>query len=165
RINQDGSVRESVFAPVAAGPDMKAAFPEVEYETRIIKTVGMFRYADRWTKSEEVAYANEDFFPVFSISLLRGNTEKALSQINTVVLSASFAKKIFGDEAPIGKQLNYKGRLFCEVVGVFPDFPKSSHLKFDALLSFKNYEAVMRKDVALEPWRWDIPVTYLRISN
>src|SRR5690606_24864899 len=80
RINQDGSVRESVFAPVAAGPDMKAAFPEVEYETRIIKTVGMFRYADRWTKSEEVAYANEDFFPVFSISLLRGNTEKALSQ-------------------------------------------------------------------------------------
>lgn len=165
RINQDGSVRESVFAPVAAGPDMKAAFPEVEYETRIIKTVGMFRYADRWTKSEEVAYANEDFFPVFSISLLRRNTEKALSQINTVVLSASFAKKIFGDEDPIGKQLNYKGRLFCEVVGVFPDFPKSSHLKFEALLSFKNYEAVMRKDVALEPWRWDIPVTYLRISN
>src|SRR5690606_1330900 len=103
--------------------------------------------------------------PVFSISLLRGNTEKALSQINTVVLSASFAKKIFGDEDAIGKQLNYKGRLFCEVVGVFPDFPKSSHLKFEALLSFKNYEAVMRKDVVLEPWRWDIPVTYLRISN
>lgn len=165
RVNQDGSSRESVYAPFATGPDMKASFPEVEHETRIIKTVGMFRYADRWTKSEEVAYANEDFFHVFSIPLISGNRDKALSQINTIVLSSSFAKKIFGDEDPIGRQLNYKGRLYYEVVGIIPDFPRNSHLKFDALLSFKNYEAVMRKDVALEPWRWDIPVTYIRMSR
>lgn len=165
RINQDGSSRESVYAPFAAGPDLKASFTEVEYETRIIKTVGMFRYADRWTKSEEVAYVNQDFFRVFAISLLKGKTDDALSQINTMVLSSSFAKKVFGDEDPIGKQLNYKGRLYYEVVDVLPDFPKNSHLKFDALLSFKNYEAVMRKDIAPEPWRWDIPVTYLRLSN
>jgi putative ABC transport system permease protein len=165
RVNQDGSSRESVYAPYAAGPEMKAAFPEVEYETRILKTVGMFRYADRWTKSEEVAYANEEFFRVFSIPLISGNRDDALSQINTLVLSSSFARKIFGDEDPIGRQVNYKGRLFYEVVGVFPDFPKNSHLKFDALLSFKNYEAVMRKDIALEPWRWELPVTYLRLSR
>lgn len=165
RINQDGSSRQSVYAPFAAGPDMKASFPEVEHETRIIKTVGMFRYADRWTKSEEVAYVNEDFFHVFSISLLSGNTDNALSQINTMVLSASFAKKVFGDEDPIGKQIDYKGRTYYEVVGVFPDFPKNSHVKLDALLSFKNYEAIMRKDIAEEPWRWDIPVTYLRVAN
>ncbi len=165
RVNQDGSSRESVYAPFAAGPDMKASFQEIEHETRIIKTIGMFRYADRWTKSEEVAYVNEDFFQVFTVSMLKGNTDKALSQINTMVLSASFAKKVFGDEEPIGKQINYKGRLYYEVVGVFPDFPKNSHLKFDALLSFKNYKAIMRKDIAQEPWRWDIPVTYLRIHK
>ncbi|MBX2969045.1 MAG: ABC transporter permease [Cyclobacteriaceae bacterium] len=165
RINQDGSSRESVYAPVAAGPDMKASFAEVEHETRIIKTVGMFRYADRWTKSEDVAYVNEDFFHVFSVSLQRGNADNALSQINTMVLSASFAKKVFGDEDPIGKRIDYKGRTYYEVVGVFPDFPKNSHVKLDALLSFKNYEAIMRKDIAQEPWRWDIPVTYLKISE
>lgn len=165
RVNQDGSSRESVYAPFAAGPDLKTSFSEVEHETRIIKTVGMFRYADRWTKSEEVAYVNEDFFRVFAISFLKGKADEALSQINTMVLSESFAKKIFGDEDPTGKQVNYKGRLYYAVVGVFPDFPKNSHVKFDALLSFKNYEAIMRKDIAREPWRWDIPVTYLRLSD
>ncbi len=164
RANQDGSRREAVTSPFAAGPDIKSAFPEVEEQVRVVKTIGMIYYEDRWSKTEDVAYADAGFFQVFSMPLVHGNTNRALAEINSIVLSASFAKQIFGSENPIGKQVGYKGRLTYEVTGVFPDFPENSHLKFDALLSFKNYELV-RTDIADEPWQWEAPITYLRLRT
>jgi len=163
-VSQNGSSRESVQSPLGAGPDIKAAFPEVENYTRVIKAVALIRYLDSWTKSEDVAYVDEEFLKVFSLPLLQGNPDHALTQINTMVISATFAKRIFGDENPVGKHVNYKGRLVYEVVGIFPDFPTASHLKFDALLSFRNYEAAQPNNMA-EPWRWYNPVTYLRLRS
>lgn len=161
-VSENGSGRESVLSPFGAGPDIKAAFPEVEDYARVVKTVALIQYQDRWTKSENVAYVDEGFFRVFSLPLLKGNIDHTLTQINTMVVSASFAKKIFGDENPVGKHINYKGRLIYEITGLFPDFPKNSHLQFDALLSFRNYEAVQPGSMQ-EPWQWYNPVTYLRL--
>ncbi len=162
-VNENGAERESVLSPFGAGPDIKDAFPEVEAYTRIIKTVALIQYRNSWIKSEDAAYVDEGFFKVFSLPLLEGNVNLALTQINTMVISASFAKKIFGDENPVGKQINYKGRLLYEVTGVFPDFPNNSHMKFDALLSMQNYVAV-QPFMLSEPWSWYNPVTYLRLG-
>lgn len=162
RITQDGSKRLSVTSPMTAGPEIKAAFQEVENQTRIHKTIAMIQYRGNWTKSEDAAYVDDAFFQVFSIPLLQSNTNRVLADINTIALSSSFAKLIFGNENPIGKQVGYKGRVTYEVVAVYPDFPKTSHLKFDALLPFKNYELV-RTDIMDEPWKWEMPVTYLRL--
>jgi putative ABC transport system permease protein len=164
RINQDGSVRESVFAPFAAGPDIAAAFPEVETQVRMVKAVSLIRYNDRWTKTEKAVYASEDFFKIFSTPLLKGNDSLVIANINTMAMSESFACRVFGEEDPIGKIVNYKGRLMYEVTGVFKDFQENSHMHFDLVLSFKNYEAFTRKDVFEEPWRWDIPLTYLKLK-
>lgn len=161
-ISENGSGRESVLSPFGAGPDIKAAFPEVEDYTRVVKTVALIQHHERWTKSENVAYVDEGFFRVLSLPLLKGDIDHALTQINTMVISTSFAKKIFRDENPVGKHINYKGRLIYEVTGIFPDFPTNSHLQFDALLSFRNYEAVQQNSVQ-EPWKWYNPVTYLRL--
>lgn len=162
QVSQNGSRREAVLSPLGAGPDVAAAFPEVVDYTRVVKTVGLFRYLDRWTKSEDVAYVDPGFFKVFSLPLLQGNVNQVLTQGNTMVISVSLAKKIFGEESPLGKQINYKGRLVYEVVGTFSDFPDNSHLHLDALLSFRDYETV-RQDIVQQPWQWYTPVTYIRL--
>lgn len=163
RVNQDGSVRESVFAPFAAGPDIVAAFPEVESEVRMVKAVSMIRYNERWTKTEKAVYASKDFFKIFSIPLIKGNDSLVIANINTMTMSESFARKVFGEEDPIGKIVDYKGRLMYTVTGVYKDLPENSHMHFDIVLSYKNYEAFTYKDAFEEPWRWDIPITYLKL--
>ncbi len=165
RVNQDGSVLESVYAPFAAGPDIISTFPEVEQQVRMVKATSLIRYNDRWTKTEKAVYATPDFFRLFSIPLIKGNDSMAITSINTLAMSESFAKKVFGEEDPIGKLIDYKGRLMYEVTAVFKDLPGNSHMHFDIILSFKNFEAITRKDVLEEPWRWDIPVTYLKLRS
>ncbi len=164
RVNQDGSVRESVFAPFAAGPDIVAAFPEVESQVRMVRAVSMIRFNEHWTKTEKAVYASEDFFKIFSIPLSKGNDSLVIANINTMAISESFARKVFGEEDPIGKIVDYKGRLMYTVTGVYKDFPENSHMHFDIVLSYKNYEAFTYKDAFEEPWRWDIPITYLKLK-
>lgn len=164
RINQDGSIRESVFAPFGAARDLATAFPEVEQQVQMLSTVSLLRYNDRWTKTEKAVYAGEDFFRLFSIPLIKGNDSLVISEMNTMAMSESFARKVFGEEDPLGKLVNYKGRLTCQVTGIYKDFPENSHMHFDLVLPFKNYEAVMRKSIFQEPWRWDIPITYLKLK-
>ena len=51
--------------------------------------------------------ADSLFFRTMGIGVLSGNPERDLVQPDVIFLSERFAKKIFGDESPIGKQLSY----------------------------------------------------------
>ena len=52
------------------GPDMKANFPEVEKFVRLSGTNATLSTADVYFKEENVYFASEDFFRIFSIELL-----------------------------------------------------------------------------------------------
>ena len=77
-------------------------------------------------------------FDVFSFPLLKGNPKTALVDPYQVVLSVSSARKIFGDEDPLGKMIRLNGKENLIVSGVVADFPANSHLQFDALISFST---------------------------
>ena len=153
--------REMVDVCMAAGPEIAKAFPDVERYVRMVKAVSLIRYKEEWHKTEKACYASEDFFRIFSFPLLQGNDSLALRRPHTAVVSRSFARKVFGDEDPVGKTVNYKGRFDYEITGVFADMPANSHMDFDLILSFESYKIIVNKMVLDEPWRWDGFVTYL----
>lgn len=51
--------------------------------------------------------ADSLFFRTMGIDVLNGNPEKDLVQKDIIFLSERFARKVFGEENPIGKTLNY----------------------------------------------------------
>ena len=56
-----------------------------------------------------------------------------------MVLTQSIAEKIFGNENPVGKQLNfirYENPIPFEITGVMKDLPERSHLQFSTLTSY-----------------------------
>ncbi|MGC3946099.1 MAG: ABC transporter permease [Chryseolinea sp.] len=76
------------------------------------------------------------FFDVFDFPLIRGD-KSGLKNLRGVYLSESMAKKYFGDEDPLGKQLAVdSSNYLVEVVGVFRDVPENSHFHFDLLGSY-----------------------------
>lgn len=66
------------------------------------------------------------FWRMFSFSLEEGRAFQARKE---VVLSRSFARKVFGQESPLGKDLNLNGDPGWIVVGVMADFPYDTHFK------------------------------------
>lgn len=67
------------------------------------------------------------FTDVFHFDMLEG-TDKALSLPNHVLIPASLAKKIFGDDSAVGKQLEEESKSVI-IGGVYKDFPKNSSIE------------------------------------
>ena len=53
-----------------------------------------------------------------------------------MVLTEPLARRLFGDNDPIGQVIRYEERFDCEVTGIVGQPPASSLLQFSALLSF-----------------------------
>jgi putative ABC transport system permease protein len=81
-------------------------------------------------------YAGKDFFNVFTYPFIAGNANQALTNKNSIVISASMAKKLFGTTDVVGKQLNWMHSSISTdshamISGVFQDVPLSSSDRFD----------------------------------
>ncbi|AYB34597.1 ABC transporter permease [Chryseolinea soli] len=145
------------------GPELKNNFPEVEYYVRMCEDKQTFGHDDVAFKEEHIYYASEDFFKVFSFPLVKGVDSTVLREPHTMAVSKTFAKKYFGDEDPIGKMLRKNGVEEWVVTGVFEDVPGTSHMRFDALLSFSTYLTYFKNPDALNSFHWDGFMTYVQL--
>ena len=84
---------------------------------------------------------SEDFFKVFTLNL-KGNVETALKDPNSIVLSQSTAKALFGDADPINQLVKIDNDREVKVTGIMDDVrDRPTELLFDFILPFSYYEA------------------------
>lgn len=97
----------------------------------------LFEHKDVGVKTRSIISAEADFFEYVDVDFLRGDKSTALDEPNNVVISASFAKTLFGDENPIGETFQVSGNMTFDLVitGVYKDI-KNSHMDFDVILNF-----------------------------
>jgi len=100
---------------------------------------GVFKYGDK-VFTELFAYADEDFFKMFSFRLLKGNADKLFKNRSDMVITPAVAKKYFGDEDPIGKivTLDSEGERTYSVVGVIEAPPSNSSFDFQIIVPQEN---------------------------
>ena len=107
----------------------------------------VFQYGDKEIEEEDIAVVDANVFKAFSYNLISGNPEEALKGPNKIVLSESFAKRIFGEENPMGKTLESKlvhivtsveADYAFTVTGVYKDTPQNTHLLTNALISVES---------------------------
>lgn len=130
----------------ALGPALVTEIPEVQNAVRISYAGRQnIRLEERSAADQEIAYADSSFFEVFTMPLTSGNLSDALKRPNSVLLTTTLARKLFGDDDPIGKSVHFEAprnmvteeREF-EVTGIIEDVPLNSHFRFDALVSFET---------------------------
>jgi putative ABC transport system permease protein len=120
-------------------PTLKREFPEVEEAVRVLPYKGNiiipFKSGNSHTFKAENAYrVDKEFFKVFRHSFIDGN-ENDFSKPNSLVVTESLSKKLFGDNSPINKAVLIDNQMYG-VVGVINDLPKNSDLFYEALLSY-----------------------------
>ncbi len=125
------------FAPAVAAeiPEVVAA-ARVGYMPRI-----MFQNEKRVFYEESGITTDAALFRIFSFPLLQGDIDSAFIEPDSIILSASMARRYFGNDDPIGKTLLLEGELTLKVAGVMLDVPRRSHFRFDYVVPFKFVEA------------------------
>lgn len=144
------------------GPAAQNEIPEIETVAQFV-TSGQPLVENNNQRSYEPNgfYADPSVFNVFSYTLLEGDPTSALSRPNTMVISESFAKKYFGNEAALGKTLRIDGQSDYLITGVLADVPQASHFTFDYLLSMESLQHPQR-----DHWvQWNQFYTYLLLQE
>ena len=145
RVYLDGKIGESeIKGAWTAAPTAKALANEIP---EVIDAVRMDNWDEAIIKIQDRSYiethfmlADSGFFNIFSIPLIQGDPETALAAPHTLVLTKSAAKKYFGDEDPIGKQLRINSdSTFFSVTGIMQDVPENAHFEFNLLGSFSTH--------------------------
>ncbi|HMJ71089.1 MAG TPA: ABC transporter permease [Cyclobacteriaceae bacterium] len=132
----------------AVGPALEQDYPEVESSARVIGFGDgtVLTYNNHAHLEKKIFFAETSFLNMFSFPLVKGDVKTALLQPNTMVISESAARRILGDEEPMGKviQVFTDKPTPMQIVGVFKDVPGNSHIKFDFLVSYPT----------TYPWGW-----------
>ena len=136
----EGRLDVRAKSPSAWGPVLAQEFPEIEEITRIRPPASswLIRYGEKRFYEEYFVFADSTVFDVFTIPLVQGNANTALTEPHSVVLSESMARKYFADENPIGKVITGDDKYEFNVTGIMRDLPENSHLHFDFLASFAS---------------------------
>ena len=97
----------------------------------------------------------EDKFPtMFSLNVLKGNIN-ALEDPSSIIISASLAKTLFGDDDAISKTIRVDNKDNYKVAAVFRDFPNNSpvvNTNSFPTLQQANYFLPWKKYIAQEQW-------------
>ena len=126
--------------PIPLTPALKQSIPEVRYAARYINSGAVIRYKDK-NLTQNLKYADADFFNMFSFPFVEGNATYALNDLNNVVIRSGAAKAIFGTDNPVGKtvemQIEGEWKPFL-VSGVIGDYPGNSSIFYDLIIRFEN---------------------------
>jgi len=152
------------------GPTLKQEFPEINEQVRLYRFEKItFKVDESVFESTKGSLADATYFKIFNYPLLKGSKENALIDPNTIVLTESFSKKIFGNEDPIQKTISafYNGeKVILTVTGVLKDIPENTHMKTNFLISMETFKNWFASEQQVAPnWGHCNFYTYLNVDK
>ncbi|WP_439474769.1 ABC transporter permease [Algoriphagus formosus] len=129
------------FTPARMAEAMKEEFAQVEKASAISPFIEGMTFEQGEVVLEAAGFfVDQDYLEIFDVPFLVGNQEKALTGINSVILSESLAAKLFGSpQLALGKSLHWQVFDFeneVEVTGVYKDPSNLETRQPEYLLAF-----------------------------
>ncbi|HZX57731.1 MAG TPA: ABC transporter permease [Mucilaginibacter sp.] len=136
----DGHIDKISSTGDVPGPSFKRQLPEIADFMRIQSNTFTLK---RGTEvfDQPVLLVDSNFFSVFTFPAVQGNTQNALNDPHSAVISEELAEKYFGKQNPIGKTLDLKvDDKFqpFKVTAVIQKSPQNSSIKIQMLLPKKT---------------------------
>jgi putative ABC transport system permease protein len=165
----NGDITPMASTPVPLAPAMISDMPQVKSVARLyqrsggMKVTGQTKISGKLFQEQNVHFADQQLFNIFSIPFISGNSYNALLPPNSIVITDEMAKKYFDDQDPIGKTLLYDTKTLLNVTGVVKKMPGNSDLNFDFLISFETLFAVeepLNSNFIKNDWTFNTATTY-----
>jgi len=85
-----------------------------------------------------IGLVNGNYPKVFSHEWLAGDSETALQDVNSIVITRKMAEKYFGNIDVVGQTLGYLEDITLQVTGVIEDYPETTDFPIDLLISIQT---------------------------
>ncbi|MDP2721554.1 MAG: ABC transporter permease [Bacteroidales bacterium] len=166
----DGKSEKIALTPFRLAQDLRTEFTGVEESTNLFFTdpadendVSTVIYNGEVFEIPDISLADGSFFNIFDYPFLEGNADSALEKPNSIVINLATARKIFGNQSAMGKNLRTNLREYT-VTGVIDKSTKPSHLNFDAIVSVSSLND--RESTALaHDYFWMTCYTYVKLND
>ncbi len=138
--------------------------PNIEHATRAYFEPCLVRTDDKKYAKQKIYWVDKDFLKVFKGILISGNPDTALDAPLKIVLTASRAYALFGNQDPIGKEVKVNEGMPFRVTGVVKDPPLNTHFKYEYLATLDtwvHYGWIPKEG----DWRWNFSQNYISVAN
>jgi putative ABC transport system permease protein len=139
-IQWDGEIITWEETPGPLAEEIKSSVSEVDKVARLSNDGDqLFQVGDK-NFLEKGYFADPDFFQIFSYKIARGNSANPLTDKRSIAISQSLAKKLFGEQDPIGKVVTVQKKYEQKVSAVFENAGTHSSLQFDFIMPFEIHK-------------------------
>lgn len=104
------------------------------------------------------ARADPDLLRIFDFDFVAGDGQAALDSPDSVIVTADAARRLFGDQDPLGQQLHFVGDYYPTVTGVVNTPPSPSHMS-GHVNAFGRFDFLYSWPVDLEEREWWIGIS------
>ncbi|MBO0934642.1 ABC transporter permease [Fibrella aquatilis] len=171
----DGSVEPYPEAPLPMAEVLRTDYPQVEQAAFLRMnrslTVSVRRpgrtASTPFLEQESTALVEPQFFQIFDYQWLSGNPKTALTMPGSIVLTASWAKRYFGDAAPIGQVVKLDHTINATVTGVVADPANPTDTHVGLFISIATHRQFNPTYDAKDEW-WNFSSTdrlYVTLKN
>lgn len=134
----ENEVIERAYSPVPLVQTLKDELPEVEKATHLSRTnSARIEIEDQTVTVEDFYWTDQNFFDIFSVSVLEGKESEFLKNPNSIVITQSIAATYFNGENPQGKTIQLSNDVYT-ITGVVDDWPTNSHFRPQFIATFSS---------------------------
>ena len=141
RATSNGVIRCWDMTPNMLGTTLKSDYPEIRGMAKMTNRQFLYAHEDAKFKIN-TGLTEPDFLTMFDFPLLQGNSQIALNDPYSVILTEKAAIRLFGEEDALGQTLLVDGQYPVTVTGVMKDLPGNTLFGFEALIPMDYLKAM-----------------------
>ncbi len=142
RAEVEGKVECWNWTNALMGPALKDDYPEIKESTRVMSNGSSYLMLGDKKLKMKVSCVDPAFLSMFSFPLTHGNQEIALKEVNSIILTEKAAKRLFGNEDPMGKVVTFEFKYPLTVSGVMKNLPGNTYFEFDVLVPIAFHKSL-----------------------
>ncbi len=147
-------------SPKILGTTLVDEYVDVADMTRFYTRSRLLTYEEQKINMA-TAFADPGFLTMFSFPLLQGDVHTALNDPYSIVLTQEAAKKLFGNDSPMGKTVVLNNKFPLIVTGVMANLPNNTKFDFETLSPYVLLKEAGGYD---EDWGNYAGITYVELK-
>lgn len=138
----DGQLESWNGTSMLLAPELEMNYPEVEATARTNPVSAFIFHAGEKHLGSHGMLTDPGFLKIFDFPLLQGNVNTALNSARSLVITETFAKKLFGDSDAMGKMVRIDSSANFMVTGILKDLPNNTVFDFEYLVPWSYMKEV-----------------------
>ena len=151
-------------APLLLADAVKTDVPEAEKTARLhTGDMPIFNINNNLSYEKKCAFVDADWFTIFHYDFIEGNAAAFANDPNSIILTASTAKKYFGNENAIGKVI-HADSLNLVVKAIVADAPANSSFQYTSFIPLSNLLLDPDRRANDEQWGNTNYITFIKVK-